>query len=350
MGTTRSRRGEEEKKRRREEEKKNPFLPLSLLRFFYFPLSLFFLAACVSTRPVVKIGLIAPFEGIHRQSGYEALAAMRAAIDESETGDFAVMPLALDSGTEPDQARRTMQKLLVDPSVRAVVGPFLPESAAAVADLLDHRVDSWLLPFLPPSPVNREDALIALLTAIAHEDDSDEERPLVLAGWSTGWPDLSDTAWREQMGRPVRVSADPADVAPSETILWLGNEADGANYLIQLRSQGRDVPFWLAAGGEPLIFYQHVTHGLGMLFSRPSLGQIYWVAWLDDAYEGWAATHSPNSPTAYAVYRATQSAIAQISSAPSPSSLWRLYTFQLTEDGRSLPVNFTACAFVSCQP
>jgi hypothetical protein len=360
MGTTRSRRreGEEAKKRGREEEKESSFLPLSLLPFFssspllflslslplFFALSLplFSLAACVPTRPVVKIGLIAPFEGIYRQSGYEALAAMRAAIDDSETGDLAVMPLALDSSTDPAQARRTMQKLLVDPSVKAVVGPFSPDSAEAVADLLDHGADRWFLPFLPPAVENRKEALIALITAIAYEDHGGEERPLVLAGWSAGWPDLSDRAWSEQIGRPVRVSTDPADVAPTETILWLGNGADGARYLIELRSQASDVPFWLAAGGEPSIFYQRVTHGLGMLSARPSLGQVYWAAWLDDGYEAWAATHSPNSPTAYAVYRATQNAITQISGAPSPSSPWQIYTFQLTEDGQSLPVNFAA--------
>ena len=32
---------------------------------------------CTPVRPVVKIGLIAPFEGLYRDSGYGALAAMR---------------------------------------------------------------------------------------------------------------------------------------------------------------------------------------------------------------------------------------------------------------------------------
>lgn len=310
-----------------------------LPRFVSLSLVLLCLAACIPTRPVVKIGLVAPFEGIYRQVGYEALAAMRLAIEESETGSFEVMPLALDSGTDPAQVRRTMQKLLVDPSVRAVVGPFSPESAVAVAELLDPHTDGWFLPFLPSAIENRERALMTLIAAIAAATDGDSGNPWVLAGSSTGWPDLSAAAWSEQVGRPVRFSSDPADVASTETILWLGNAADGASYLIQLRSYRADVPFWLAVGGEPSIFYQRVVHGLELNPASPPLGPVYWAAWLDDGYEGWAATHTPNSPTAYAVYRATQTAIAEIIGEPSLSSIPRLYIFQLTEDGQYLPFN-----------
>jgi hypothetical protein len=326
---------------RRDEGVKIQSLPPSLSLFLALSLPLFFLAACVSTRPVVKIGLVAPFEGLYRQIGYEALAAMRVAIEESETNSFEVMPLAVDSGTDPAQVRRTVQKLLVDPSVRAVVGPFSPESAVAVADLLDPHTDGWFLPFLPSTTENRERALVALIAAIAAETSGDNESPLVLAGWSAGWPDLSAAAWSEQVGRPVRLSSDAADVAATETIVWLGNAVDGASYLIQLRSYRPDVPFWLAVGGDASIFYQRVAHRLEMLPSPPPLGPVYWAAWLDDGYEGWAATHTPSSPIAYAVYRATQAAVAEIIGDPSQSSMPRLYVFQVSEDGQYLPFNAT---------
>jgi hypothetical protein len=338
MGTTRRDEGERERGR---EGVKIQSLPPSLSLFLALSLPLFLLAACIPTRPVVKIGLVAPFEGIYRQIGYEALAAMRVAIEESETGAFEVIPLALDSGTEPAQARRTMQKLLVDPSVRAVVGPFSPDSAVAVADLLDPHTNGWFLPFLPSTTEDREHALVALIAAIAAQTGGDSESPLVLAGWSTGWPDLSAAAWSEQVGRPVRLSSDAADVAATETIVWLGNAADGASYLSQLRSYRPDVPFWLVVGGEPSIFYQLVTHRLEMFSSPPPLGPVYWAAWLDDGYEGWAATHTPSSPTAYAVYQATQTAIAEIAGDPFVSSGPRLYVFQMTENGQFLPLNGT---------
>jgi branched-chain amino acid transport system substrate-binding protein len=293
---------------------------------------------------VVKIGLIAPFEGIYRQSGYEALAAMRAAIDESEIRSLAVLPLALDSGADPVQARRTMQKLLTDPSVKAVVGPFHPEFAVAVADLMGERANNWFLPFLPSSIEERNQALAALVAAVVDQVGGDQDAPVVLAGLTPGWPNLSAAEWSEQVGRPVRLSSDPSDVAPSEAVIWLGSAADGARYLIQLRSLGMEIPLWLPIAGDLPIFHQRVAHGLEMLPTRPPLGLVYWTAWLDDGYETWAATHSPNSPTAYAVYRATERAIAEIAGLPSRSAASatpRLYIFQLGEDGKSQPTNFT---------
>jgi branched-chain amino acid transport system substrate-binding protein len=272
---------------------------------------------------VVKIGLVAPFEGIYRQVGYEALAAMRVAIDESETGPFEIMPLALDSGIARSQARRAMQKLLIDPSVRAVIGPFSPEAADAVSDLLDPQGDNWFLPFLPSPTEDREHALATLIATIADQADENGETSLVLAGWSAGWPDLSAAAWSEQVGRPVRLSSDPREVTPTDTIIWLGGAVDGADYLIQLRSAGIDVPVWLAVASDMSIFYPRVADGLGRLSTSPHLGPVYWTAWLDDGYERWAATHS---------------AIAEIINAPSAPANHQLYSFQLSEDGQSLPL------------
>ena len=54
-----------------------PSISLSLCRSI--PLSL---SACASTQPVIKIGLVAPFEGRFRAIGYEAVYAARLAIRE----------------------------------------------------------------------------------------------------------------------------------------------------------------------------------------------------------------------------------------------------------------------------
>ena len=61
------------------------------------------LAGCTDVRPVAKIGLIAPFEGLHRRSGYAALAAMRQAIVETPAGATGIIPLALDDAGDGDQ-------------------------------------------------------------------------------------------------------------------------------------------------------------------------------------------------------------------------------------------------------
>src|SRR3954452_7384256 len=96
-------------------------------------LVLLILCGCTSIRPIVKIGLIAPFEGLYRQSGYDALEAMRQAMADCTPAGVDVLPLALDDSGDPAQAQRAAQKMLVDPAVRAVVGPLLLNDVPAVS-------------------------------------------------------------------------------------------------------------------------------------------------------------------------------------------------------------------------
>src|SRR5919108_607445 len=63
----------------------------------------FVLTACVPvTRPVVKIGLVAPFEGRYREVGYEVIYAVRLAVREANAGGgvagYSVELTALDDG------------------------------------------------------------------------------------------------------------------------------------------------------------------------------------------------------------------------------------------------------------
>jgi branched-chain amino acid transport system substrate-binding protein len=102
-------------------------------------LAAFLLGSCVSVRPIVKIGVLAPFEGLYRRTGYTVLEAVRRAIVDDSAANpavFDLLPLALDDSAAPAAARRSTQKLLVDPGVGAVVGPLTPALAAATGDLL----------------------------------------------------------------------------------------------------------------------------------------------------------------------------------------------------------------------
>ncbi len=98
-----------------------------------------FLTACsASTAPIVKIGLVAPFEGRFRAVGYEAIYAARLAIREiNSTGGvngFRVELFALDDGGDPDMAIEQGRKLAVDPQVIAVVGHYRPDTTSAAID------------------------------------------------------------------------------------------------------------------------------------------------------------------------------------------------------------------------
>jgi ABC-type branched-subunit amino acid transport system substrate-binding protein len=94
------------------------------------------LTACAaSTQPVVKIGLVAPFEGRYRSIGYEAIYAARLAIREINAqggiNGQRVELVALDDRGEPDKAIEAARQLVLDPQVVAVVGHLRPDSTDA---------------------------------------------------------------------------------------------------------------------------------------------------------------------------------------------------------------------------
>jgi ABC-type branched-subunit amino acid transport system substrate-binding protein len=94
------------------------------------------LTACTaSTQPVVKIGLVAPFEGRYRSIGYEAIYAARLTIREINArggiNGHRIELVALDDRGEPEQAITAARQLVLDPQVVAVVGHLRPDSSAA---------------------------------------------------------------------------------------------------------------------------------------------------------------------------------------------------------------------------
>lgn len=88
-----------------------------------------------STRPVVKIGLTAPFEGLYRSLGYDALYGVKLAVRECNArgGIDGVMVelVALDDHFDPARAASVAREMAVDPDVMGVIGPL--SSAVALA-------------------------------------------------------------------------------------------------------------------------------------------------------------------------------------------------------------------------
>lgn len=95
------------------------------------------LTACsASTAPVVKIGLVAPFEGRYRAIGYEAIYAARLAIREINGAGgvegYRLELIALDDGGDDQLAIEQARKLALDPQVVAAIGHYRPDTTAAV--------------------------------------------------------------------------------------------------------------------------------------------------------------------------------------------------------------------------
>ncbi len=112
-------------------------------------LFLLFLTGCASVSPVVKIGLVAPFEGENRAIGYDVIYAARLVVREINEaggiGGYRVALVALDDGGDPELARQTAASLAIDPAVVAVLGHW-QEGTTAVAQPVYTQND---LPFIP---------------------------------------------------------------------------------------------------------------------------------------------------------------------------------------------------------
>lgn len=89
-------------------------------------------------RPVVKIGLVAPFEGRYRYVGYDVIYAVRLALREANArggvGGYGVELVAYDDGADPAMAVEQARKLALDPEVVAVIGHFREETTSAAVD------------------------------------------------------------------------------------------------------------------------------------------------------------------------------------------------------------------------
>lgn len=104
---------------------------------FLFPAS-FFLFACIPvSRPVVKIALVAPFEGRYRNVGYEVIYAVRLAVREANASGgaagYSIELLALDDSGDAEAAVEQARKIATDPQVVGVIGHWLGANTTAAA-------------------------------------------------------------------------------------------------------------------------------------------------------------------------------------------------------------------------
>lgn len=112
-------------------------------------LALLLLSACRAAPPVVKVGLVAPFEGRDREVGYDVIYSARLAVREINAaggiGGYRVALVALDDGGDPQLAGDTAASLAIDPAVVAVLGHWQPQTTAVAGPVYAAAG----LPFLP---------------------------------------------------------------------------------------------------------------------------------------------------------------------------------------------------------
>ncbi len=142
------------------------------------------LTACLppSMPRVIKIGLVAPFEGRYRYVGYDAIYAARLAVREINTAGgvagWVLELVAYDDRADPEMARTAARNLVADPDVVAVIGHYRAASTDAASAVYDEAempllvVGTWLTPtdasvwFMLPSPEQTVAALLAAADGI----------------------------------------------------------------------------------------------------------------------------------------------------------------------------------------
>ncbi|MFN4293251.1 MAG: ABC transporter substrate-binding protein [Thermoflexales bacterium] len=117
------------------------------------------LAACAPP-PVVKIALVAPFEGRLRQVGYEAFPAMRLAIRERIAAGgitrVRVTFVAYNDDGDPATAARVARNAARDPEVLAVIGHLVLSTTLAALPIYLQAGLPVLAPSVPADALPRD--------------------------------------------------------------------------------------------------------------------------------------------------------------------------------------------------
>jgi len=239
-----------------------------------------------STRPVLKIGLIAPFEGLGRPLGYQVLFAVKLAVRERNdmggVGGYGVALVALNDDDDADQAARQAMKMDVDPDVVAVIGPLSRSTARAAAQPLADAGLAWIAPASVPDEVvvgyhsafrlYASDVALAeaaIRQAIAADPNAGRESVVVESAGEFGEP-LRQAAERLDVYR----SLETMSMRPSSPVALGGDAEQVAEALIGL-------------GGTQ-----------GMVVAGPEAGRAVVTQRSDGMAEGliWVGSLSPASP------------------------------------------------------
>ncbi len=156
-----------------------PYRAVSRIQAGLWCLLLWGLVSCGGTAPVVKIGLVAPFEGQRRALGYDVIYSARLAVREINlaggVGGYRVELVALDDAGDPELAQQAAASLALDPMVVAVIGHWLPPTTAAAATIYAQAglplLPGGVFPLQPTPPEELPASFHAAYTAVTPFDE-----------------------------------------------------------------------------------------------------------------------------------------------------------------------------------
>jgi len=240
---------------------------------FFLALLVLALSGCTggSTRPVVKIGLAAPFTGFDEAQGYSLLYAVKLALQEANqrgVAGYGVELVALDDRNEPATAAQRAREFIADPDVLGVLGHLDGPAAAAAAS--EYRQAGLACITLAPGdgsggpPVFRlfapDTAQAARAAAFATGPLGARRLAILSDAASRPLADLFSTQVRQggaQVVHQAQVARWQLDFqaeiaalqqAAPELIFFAGRAAEGGVFLAQARERGLKATFLGSSG------------------------------------------------------------------------------------------------------
>jgi branched-chain amino acid transport system substrate-binding protein len=127
-----------------------------------------------SAPPTLKIGLIAPFEGLYRSTGYEVLFAVKTALRErNEAGGvrgYQVELVAINDFNDPVEAARQARALATDPEILGVVGHLTSASTLAAIPIYEEAELAVVIPWSVEGSAFKEDGQGVVSVAATYEE------------------------------------------------------------------------------------------------------------------------------------------------------------------------------------
>ena len=226
---------------------------------------------------MVKIGLVAPFEGLYRPLGYEVLPAVKLALRErNQAGGVQghmVELVALNDDQDPETAAQRASEMALDPDVVGVIGHFGEQTTVAGQPTYREAGLALIVPATTATEVTQQGygqtfRLVAddrvLGAAAAHYAvvEQGARRVAVVGGPS----ELVDSFVSTAQHAGAVVSRYPDDhqqslssflASGSHDLIFFGGDAlQGAELLTELRESGIDIPFMGANGLDNPHFVQ----------------------------------------------------------------------------------------------
>lgn len=261
--------------------KRSLSLPTPVSKAILFLMVALLVASCAPIASVHagnRLGVLAPFEGLYRRSGYNALAAVREAL---ESAPDAWLPVALDTSRDPERAAR---KILAPRNTNAIVGPLTPNEAVLAYPALFGVDIHWLLPFAQvrgvPVAIDDPAWLTALVEQVATSVAPEYGVTRITIAGSDAilaiiQEDAVDAAFAAQLALPAAWIVSPEEVNDGDLVLWLGDAAEGVRFVSEVRAITPNAPVWLPIWAAGDIFVEHAS-----VLPNWNWQGIQWGGWL----------------------------------------------------------------------